>query len=178
MKYDEFEKALKTKYLDCNFYIHKNDDEIEIIYSNRKYLNNDEFLDSVLEIARDYVSEKELWDIVTTYDSCQEIPKYQLELSKECVNIQNFVCDNDKYVNIIDEKENVLEITVKPVKSIPKRNAKTSILASIKEKILDITKEISLPMFIIDNIIDNTCESKYYFNNDNQIMLSRINKRG
>lgn len=62
------EKELEDRYSDCNFYVRKNEEEIEIIYDNKKYLNDNIFLDNVINIASVKFIDTELWKVVTTYD--------------------------------------------------------------------------------------------------------------
>lgn len=72
-KYRLIEKELSNKYKDTIFKIIENDNDIEILYSNKEYINDDNFLEDIIDISRKYLEENDLWKLVTTYDLFNEI---------------------------------------------------------------------------------------------------------
>lgn len=63
------ERVLNTLYNDCEFEILIiSEDDIEVLYNNRKYMNDDEFLDTVYDIIAKYVDEEQLSYFVVCYD--------------------------------------------------------------------------------------------------------------
>jgi len=163
MKYKNFEKALKTKYEDCKFYIHPNDEEIEIIYSNKKYLNDDQFLDNVLEIAERYLTEDELWNIVTTYDLYNKIPKYELEISKEQLEIKQIMVNLN--IEQLRARTKYSNTDFRELNRIPKVKRSNGLFTLITKKILNIGEEILLPTLNttskegITNLYSSSCHN-------------------
>lgn len=74
MNHKNFIKELEEKYTDCKFFIRNKEEQLELLYNNKAYLNDDNFLDNIIDIGKDYLTEDELWNIVTTYDIDNEIP--------------------------------------------------------------------------------------------------------
>lgn len=67
------ECKLSEEFPDSNFKVICSDEEIEVLYSNRDYLNDSSFLDEVLDLASEFLDENEILKLVTTYDLNNEI---------------------------------------------------------------------------------------------------------
>ena len=67
--YDDLENSLNEYYDDCKFEILIiSEDEIEVLYDNIKYMNDNYFIDNIFKIASNYLNEKDLWRLIVSYD--------------------------------------------------------------------------------------------------------------
>ena len=98
---------LRKEYSDSEFYIKSSKEEIEILYSNEKYINNDDFLDNIYDIASEFLSEDELWSLVISYDLFNERPNFGLELSQKLMEIQDIKMNAIKRIEISNDLLNV-----------------------------------------------------------------------
>lgn len=96
-EYKKLEKKLKSRYPKSNFYIKKNYEEIEILYDNKKYINDSDFLDDVFDIASGLLTEEELWKLVISYDLFKEIPEFELEFCENPTEELKFHCAKIEY---------------------------------------------------------------------------------
>lgn len=72
--FNNLEKALNKLYDDCRFEILIiSEDDIEIMYNNRKYMNNNDFIDNVFKIASMYIDKENLWKLTIIYDVLGEM---------------------------------------------------------------------------------------------------------
>lgn len=101
-KQKDLEAKLREEYNDSEFYIKSSKDEIEILYSNEKYINDDKFLDNIYDIASEFLSEDELWNLVISYDLFNERPKLELELSQKLMEVQYIKMNTIKTNDILN----------------------------------------------------------------------------
>lgn len=68
------ECKLTEEFDDCNFKVKVgNEKEIEVLYDDISYVNDEGFLEEVLDIASDILDAEELWNVTVTYDALNEI---------------------------------------------------------------------------------------------------------
>lgn len=70
------EKDLVSKYSDCKFLARISKNEIEILYDNKKYLNDNDFLEGVSSVASGFLTEDQQWSLTITYDLFNEIEDF------------------------------------------------------------------------------------------------------
>lgn len=66
-------KDLENTFSDTKFKIIRNEYLIELLYDNKKYINDDKFSDKVFDIAQLHLCEDDLWKLGTTYDLLNRI---------------------------------------------------------------------------------------------------------
>lgn len=99
-EYKKLEKELEKQFDNCNFYVCKKDNEIEVIYDNKLFLNDNEFLDKVFHIAKKFLNQNDLFDLSTTYDLFGEIASViKDDVHIDCIDFDysgelKYKCDN------------------------------------------------------------------------------------
>lgn len=66
-------KELENTFTDTKFKIIRNEYLIELLYDNKKYVDDDEFLDKVFDIAQLHLCKDDLWKLAITYDILNRI---------------------------------------------------------------------------------------------------------
>lgn len=66
-------KELENTFKDTKFKIIRNEYLIELLYDNKKYVDDDEFLDKVFDIAQLHLCKDDLWKLAITYDILNRI---------------------------------------------------------------------------------------------------------
>lgn len=112
MKYNDLKSKLEQEYKDTKFYIKEEDDKITILYNNIEYINNDQFLDRVIDIASELIEEEMLWDLSITYDLDNEsLGKELIVVKEETFNLKEEIefGKNFNQINKILEMKDYLE---------------------------------------------------------------------